>query len=135
MFTSPLSPLVVTAPVLKDKLPESAEAPSLVDTDTVPELVAVPAPDAIVMEPPEDVVPSVASPPLMATAPPFAMPSPEARVKLPPSPVVEKVEDPAVTEAAPPSAPDESPAVTVKVPAVLVPEPTEIAMLPPEPDV
>ena len=46
------------------------------------------------------------------------------------------VDDPAMTEAAPPSLPaaEASPAVTLKVPPAASPDPTEIAMLPPEPD-
>ena len=56
----------------------------------------------------------------------------KARVKLPPLLLVD--DDPETIYASPPAAPDESPAVTLNAPPMSVPEPTEIAMLPPEPD-
>jgi hypothetical protein len=43
-------------------------------------------------------------------------------------------DDPETIDASPPAAPDEIPAVTLNASPMLVPEPTEIAMLPPEPD-
>ena len=44
MFTSPLVP-TLAVPVLKDKSPDTPEAPALlVDTATLPELVSVPNP-------------------------------------------------------------------------------------------
>ena len=42
------------APVLRDKSPDTPETSALlVDTDTLPELVSVPTPDEIAMDPPE----------------------------------------------------------------------------------
>jgi len=93
MLTSPLVP-TDALPVLKDKSPDTPELPALlVDTDTLPELVSVPTPDEIVMDPPKADVPS---PPSIATAPPLVLPSPEARVKLPPA---APDDDPAIIEA------------------------------------
>ena len=77
----------------------------------------------MVMEPPEAALPS---PPLIVTVPPLVLPSPEARVKLPPMLVDVNPEtiDPTLL-----AAPDELQVVTLNAPLMLVPEPTEIAML------
>jgi hypothetical protein len=52
----------------------------LINTATLPELVAMPTPNEMVMEPPKAVLPS---PPMIVTAPLLVLPSPKARVKLP----------------------------------------------------
>jgi hypothetical protein len=88
------------------------------------ELVAVPMPNEMVMEPPKAVLPS---PPSIVTAPLLVLPSPEARVKLPPLLVDE---NPETIDESPPAAPAQLPAVTLNAPPMLVPESTEIAMLP-----
>jgi hypothetical protein len=98
----------------------------LINMATLPKLVAVPTPDEKVMEPPKAILPS---PPLIATVPPIVLPSPKARVKHLPLLVND---DPETIDASPPAALDESPAITLDTPPMLVPEPTEIAMLPPE---
>ena len=50
-FTAPLVP-TLAVPVLKDKPPDTPKLPALlVDIDTLPELVAAPTPNAIVMDP------------------------------------------------------------------------------------
>jgi hypothetical protein len=105
---------------------------SLLDTDTLPELVPAPVPDEIETEPPRDSVPS---PSPVVTAPPLASPSksrvklpslpelsPESRVKLP-MPLVE--DDPELSEDDPPESP-ESPAVRLNVPPLSLLEPVEI---------
>ncbi len=116
-------------PVLNNRSPDTPTVPALlVDTTTIPELVAVPMPDGIVMEPSEAALPS---PPSIVTVPPLVLPIPEARVKLPPM-LVDV--DPETTDPTPLAAPDELLAVTLNAPPMLVPEPTKIAMLPPEPD-
>jgi hypothetical protein len=113
---------------------------SLLDTDTLPELVPAPVPDEIETEPPRDSVPS---PSPVVTAPPLASPSksrvklpslpelsPESRVKLPMA-LVE--DDPELSEEDPPESPEESPAVRLSVPPLLLPEPVEISELSPDP--
>jgi hypothetical protein len=76
-------------------------APALVvDTATLPKLVAMPSQDELVMEPPEAVLPST---PLIVTAPLLMLPSPKARVKLPLLPVAG---NPVTIDASPPAAPD-----------------------------
>ena len=80
MLTSPLVP-TNAVPVLRDKSPDTTELPALlVDTDTHPELVSVPTPGEIGLDPPKA---DVLSPPSIATAPPLVLPSPETKVKLP----------------------------------------------------
>ena len=104
MSTAPLSP-TLALPVFNDKAPDTPDTPALlVDIAALPELVAVPTPDEIVMDPPKSVAPS---PPSIFTDPPLVLPSPEARVKLPPLLVDD---DPAMIEALTPLAADESPA-------------------------
>ncbi len=111
-------------PVFNDRSPNTP----LVNTAMLPELVAVPTPNEMVMELPEAVLPL---PPSIVTAPPLVLPSPEARVKLLPLLVADNQE---TFDTSPPAACDESPAVTLNAPPMSVPEPTEIAMLPPKPD-
>jgi hypothetical protein len=43
-------------------------------------------------------------------------------------------DDPETIDASPPATPDKLPAITLNAPPMLVPEPTEIAMLTPKPD-
>ena len=113
--------------MLNDKSPDTPEAPALLlDTDTLPELVSAPTPDEITMDRPEAELPS---PPSIVKAPPLVLPSPKARLKLPP-PLVD--DDPAMIEAAPPDSPEESPAETLNITPLPLPEPTEIVMLPPQ---
>jgi hypothetical protein len=69
---------------------------------------------------------------MIVTAPPLVLPSPKARVKLPPLLVND---NPETIDASPPAAPNKLPAFTLNTPPMLVPRPTEIAMLPSEPDV
>ncbi len=92
------------------------------------EFVAVPTPNEMVMELPEAVLPS---PPSIVTAPLLVLPSPKARVKIPPL-LVDG--DPETISASLPAGRGKSPVVTPNAPPMLVPEPTEIAMLPPKPD-
>ncbi len=100
----------------------------LVNTAMLPELVAVPTPNEMVMELPKAVLPLPQS---IVTAPLFVLPSPKARVKLP---LLLVDGDPEMINASPPAAPNELPVVTLSTPPMLVPDPTEIAMLLPEPD-
>lgn len=52
IVTAPLVP-TLAIPVLKDKSPDAPDVPALlVETLTLPELVSVPVPDAIVILPP-----------------------------------------------------------------------------------
>jgi hypothetical protein len=53
----------------------------LIDIAALPELVAMPMPDEIVIQPPKSVAPSL---PLIFSDPLLVLRSPEARVKLPP---------------------------------------------------
>ncbi len=77
----PLLP-TLTVPVFKDELPNTPAVPAmLVNIATLPELVAMPTPNEMVMEPPEAVLPS---PPSAVTAPLLVLPSPKARVKIQP---------------------------------------------------
>jgi hypothetical protein len=92
----------------------------LIDNVTHPNLVAVPTPNEMVMEPPVAVLPL---PPSIVTAHPLVLPSPKARVKLPSLLVAD---DPEMIDALP--------AVTLNTSPLLVEDPTEIAMLSPEPD-
>ncbi len=58
MSTTPLSP-TLALPVFHDKAPDTLDTPALlVDIAALSELVAVPTPDEIVMEPPKAVAPS-----------------------------------------------------------------------------
>jgi hypothetical protein len=100
----------------------------LVDTATLPKLVAVPMPDEMVMGPPKAVL---SMPPSIVTAPQLLLPSPKARVKLM---LLLVAKDPEMIDASPLAAPDKSPALTLNAPPMLVLEPTEISMLPPKPD-
>ena len=78
MSTAPLSPTLALT-VFNDKAPDTPDTPALlVDIAALPELVAVPAPDEIVMEPPKAVAPS---PPSIFTDPPLVLPSPDAESK------------------------------------------------------
>jgi hypothetical protein len=85
-------------------------------------------PNEMVMEPPEAVL---QSPPSIVTAPPLVLPSLKARVKIPLLLVADNQE---MIDASHLAAPDELPAGTLNTPPMSVPEPAEIAMLPPEPD-
>jgi hypothetical protein len=102
--------------------------PVLLFDATLPELVTMPTPNEMVMEPPEAVLPLT---PSIVTAPLLVLPSPEARVKIP---LLLVDDDPEMIGASPPATTNKSPAFTLNAPPMLVPEPTEIAMLPPEPD-
>ena len=116
-------------PVLNNRSPDTPAVPALlVNTTTILELVAMSMPNEMVMEPPEAALPLL---PLIVTVPPLVLPSPEARVKLPPM-LVDV--NPETIDPTPLAAPDELQAITLNTPLMLVPEPTEIAMLPPEPD-
>jgi hypothetical protein len=120
---------MLAVPVLNNRSPNTPAVPALlVDVATLLELVAVPTPNEMVMEPPEAVLPSPLS---IVTAPLLVLPSPKAQVKLPPLLVGDNLE---TIDASPPSAPTKLPVVTLNAPPMTVPEPTEIAMLPPEPD-
>jgi hypothetical protein len=92
------------------------------------EFVAVSTPNEMVTEPPEAVLPSL---PSIVTAPLLVLPSPKVRVKIAPL-LVDG--NPETIDASLPAGCDKSPAVTLYTPPMLVPEPTEISMLPPEPD-
>ena len=85
-------------------------------------------PDEMVMEPPKA---ALSSPPLIVTVPPLVLPSYKARVKLP---LMLVDDNPEMIDPSPPAAPDKLQAVTLNAPPMLVPEPTEIAMLPPKLD-
>ena len=116
--------LALAFPVLNDRSPDTPGVPGLlVDTATLPELVAVPTPNEMVIVLPEAVLPS---PPSIVTAPPLVLPSPKARVK---HPLLLLDDDPETIDASLPAAPDKSPAVTLDAPPMSVPEPSEIAML------
>jgi hypothetical protein len=120
---------MVAVPVFINRSPDMPTFPALlVDATTLPELVAVPTLDEMVAEPPKAVLPL---PPLIVTDPPLVLPSPMARVKLLPLLVPD---NPELIDASPPAAPDKLPSITLKAPPMSVPEPTEIAMLPPKPD-
>jgi hypothetical protein len=126
---APLSPTLAVA-VFNDRLPNTPAVPELLNnTGTLTELVAMPAPDEMVMELPKAVL--VTSSPSIITAPLLVLPSPKARVKIPPLLVDD---DPETINTSLPAAPEEFPAITLNTPLMLVPEPTEIAMLSPEPD-
>jgi hypothetical protein len=124
----PLSP-ILTVPVFKDESPNTPAVPALlIDTATHTKLVAVPMPNEVVMELPEAVISLL---PLIVTAPTLVLPSPEARVKI----LLLLVDDNSETfDTSPPAAPNKLPAITLNTPLMLVPEPTEIAMLPSEPE-
>jgi hypothetical protein len=128
---TPKAPLLPTlaVPVFNDRSPNMPAVPALLfDMATLPELVAMPTPNEMVTEPPKTIVPL---PPSIVTAPLSVLPSSEARVKLL---LLLVNEDQETIDAYPPAAPDKLPAITLNAPPMLVPEPTEIAMLPPEPD-
>ncbi len=116
-------------PVLNNRSPDSPTVPALlVNTATLPELVAVPTPNEIVMNLPEAILPL---PPLIVATPPLVLPSPKARVKL----MLLLVNDhPEMMDASPPAAPDKSAAIILNAPPMLVLEPTEVALLPTDPD-
>jgi hypothetical protein len=95
---------------------------------SLPEFVAVPTPNEIMMEPPEAVLPLQ---PSIVTAPPLVLPTPKARVKILPLLVDD---DPEIIDTSPPDALDKLPAVTLNASPILVPEPTEIVMLSSKPD-
>jgi hypothetical protein len=88
----------------------------------------MPMPSEMVMEPSEAIL---QLPPSIVTAPLLVLPSPKARVKILPLMVND---DPDTIDTSPPAAPDKLLTVTLNAPPMLVPEPTEIAKLPPEPD-
>jgi hypothetical protein len=124
-------PLLPTLGVLvfNNRSPNMPAVPALLfNMATLPELVAVPTPDEMVMELPEAVPPS---PPSIVTDPLLMLPSPKARVMLLPLLVDD---NPKVIDASPPAAPHKSQAVKPNAPPMLVPEPTENAMLPSELD-
>jgi hypothetical protein len=127
----PKAPLLpaLAVPGFNNRSPNTPTVPVLlVNTAMLPELVAMPTPNEMVMEPPKAVLPL---PPLIVTAPPLVLPFPEARVKLL---LLLANDNPETIDASPPAAPDKLPAVILDAPPMLVPNPTEIAMLPPKPD-
>jgi hypothetical protein len=124
----PLLPMLAVA-VFNNRSPDTTAVPALfVNTAMHPELVAVPMPNEMVMEPSKAIL---LLPPSIVTAPLLVLPSPKARVKLLPLLVDD---NPEMIDASPPAAPEELLAVTLNAPPMLVPETTEIAMLPPKPD-
>jgi hypothetical protein len=126
--TVPLS-TTLAVPVFNNESPNTPAIPALlIDTAMLPELVAMPTPDEVVMELPKAILSLLLS---IVTAPPLVLPSPKARVKLPPLMVND---NPEMIDTSPPAAPDESPAITLNAPLMLALEPAEIAMLPSEPD-
>jgi hypothetical protein len=125
---APQLPMFAVA-AFDNRSPNMPTVPALlIDTATLSKLVAMPTPDEMVMEPPKAILPS---PPLIVTAPPLVLPSSKARVKI----LLLLVDDNLETiHSSSPAAPDKLPAITLNDPPMLMPEPTEIAMLPPEPD-
>jgi hypothetical protein len=125
---APLLPMLAGT-VFNDRSPNTPAVPLLlVNTTMLPELVAVPKPNEMVIEPPEAVLPL---PPSIVTAPPLVLPSPEARVKLLPLLVDD---NPETVDGKNPAAPEMLSAITLSAHPMLVSEPTENAMLPPEPE-
>ena len=112
---APLPP-TLAVPVLNNRSPDTPAVPALlVDTVTLPELVDVPTPNEMVMEPPKALLPS---PPSIATVPPLVLPSPGARVKLS---LLLANDDPETIDVSPLAALDKSPAITLNTPPMLVP--------------
>jgi hypothetical protein len=119
---APLLPMLAV-PVFINRSSKKPAAPALlVDTATLPELVAVPMTNEMVTEPPKAVL---LLPPLIVTAPPLVLPSPKAIVKIPPLLVADKPER---IDAYTPDAPD------LTTPPMSVLGPAEMAMLTPKPD-
>jgi hypothetical protein len=88
----------------------------------------MPTPNKMVMELLKAILPL---PPSIVPAPPLVLPSPEAKVKLP---LLLVDDNPETIDASPPAAPDKLPVITVNALQMLVPEPTEIALLLPKLD-
>ena len=85
IVTAPLVP-TLAVPLLKVKAPDTPELPAfLLDTDTLPELVAKPSPYTIVMDPPKAMA---STPPSTVASPHDVLLAPAAKFKLPP-PVVD----------------------------------------------
>jgi hypothetical protein len=115
---------MLAVPVFINRSPNMPAVPALlVNMATLPKLVAVPTPNEMVTKLPEAILPS---PPSIITVPPLVLPSPEARVKLP---LLLIADDPETIDASPPAIPNKLPVITLNTPPMLVPEPTEIAML------
>ncbi len=109
----PKAPLLPTlaVPVLNDRSPDTTEVPTLlINTAMLPELVAVPTLDEMVMDLPKAVLPL---PPSTVTAPPLVLPSPKARVKLL---LLLVADNPEMIDASLPAAPDKLPAATLNAP-------------------
>ncbi len=106
-------------------VPEMPAVPAAFHTATLFEQVADPTPDGIGMELPKAMLPSL---PSIVTAPLLVLPSPKVRVKLLVDGDLETV------DTSSPAAPNKLPAISLNASPMLVPKPTEIAMLLPEPD-
>jgi hypothetical protein len=105
----------LTVPVFTNRSPNTLAVPVfLVNTATLPELVAVPTLDELVMELPKAILPL---PPSIVTAPPLVLPYPKARVKLPPLLVAD---NPEMIDSSPPAAPNKLPAFTLNTPPMLI---------------
>jgi hypothetical protein len=100
----------------------------LLNTATLPKLLAMPTPNEMETELPKAILPLL---PLIVTAPLLVLPFSDTRVKLPP---LLDAGVPETIDASPPAAPDKLLVVTLNAPQMLLMEPTEIAMLLPEPD-